>query len=63
VKEDRLLDVEEFGMRHRSAIRLVAAAPDVVAFVVSRDGSVNMIFGQDGRVTFHRDVPLVRGVV
>ncbi|MDB5100615.1 MAG: hypothetical protein JWM80_5036 [Cyanobacteria bacterium RYN_339] len=63
VKEGRALDVEEFGMRHRSAIRLVAAAPDVVAFVVSKDGSVNMIFGQDGRVTFHRDVPLVRGVV
>jgi hypothetical protein len=63
VKEGRPLDVEEFGMRHRSAIRLVAAAPDVVAFVVSHDGSVNMIFGQDGRVTFHRDVPLVRSVV
>lgn len=46
----RPLDSQQFGMRHRSALWLCAAAPDVVAFVVSQDGTVSLVFSRDGGV-------------
>lgn len=43
------VDSEGFGMRHRSAIRFVAATSDAVAFVVSQDGTVSFCWrGKDG---------------
>jgi hypothetical protein len=44
------LDVQQFGMRHRSALWLCASAPDVVAFVVSQDGTVSLVFSREGQV-------------
>ena len=40
------------GTRHRSVYRLIAAAPDVMAIVVSQDGSVQFVAQLAGEVTF-----------
>ena len=50
------LDSEQFGMRHRSAMRLVATAPDVAAFVVSQDGGVSLVFRHGERVCMRRNI-------
>jgi hypothetical protein len=42
--------VEDFGTRHRSAFRFVAACPYVTAFVCSQDGGVKCIRNDAGRV-------------
>jgi hypothetical protein len=54
----RLLDTEAFGMRHRSAMRLVRHAEAIAAFVVSQDGSASAIFSRDGRVSMRRNLPV-----
>lgn len=51
-----LMDSEQFGMRHRSAMRLCAVAPDVAVFVVSQDGGVSLVFQADGQVYFRRNI-------
>ena len=51
-----MVDSEEFGMRHRSAIRCVAVAERTAAFVVSQDGAVTFCWRQGGRVLLKRDV-------
>ena len=38
------LDPEQFGMRHRSAVRLVASTPGVVAYVISQDGTISVVW-------------------
>ena len=55
----RLLDSEAFGMRHRSALRLCAASPDVAAFVVSQDGAVSLVYSRDGRVCLRPNLTTV----
>ncbi|HEY9724700.1 MAG TPA: hypothetical protein V6D47_22045 [Oscillatoriaceae cyanobacterium] len=55
-KVRRRLDLEQFGMRHRSAMRLCAAAPDVAVFVISQDGGVSLIFNRDGKVCIRRNI-------
>jgi DNA integrity scanning protein DisA with diadenylate cyclase activity len=52
------IDGESFGMRHRSALRCVAASDDVAAFVVSQDGTVSFFWKQDGRVLVKRGVTI-----
>ena len=39
------INLDAFGMRHRSMIRLCAANPDIVGIVVSQDGSVRFMMG------------------
>ncbi|HUF47779.1 MAG TPA: hypothetical protein VMM93_08175 [Vicinamibacterales bacterium] len=51
-----VVDSESFGMRHRSAIRCVAASERTAAFVVSQDGSVTFCWKQGERVLLKRDV-------
>jgi hypothetical protein len=51
-----VVDSEDFGMRHRSAIRCVAVAERTAAFVVSQDGTVTFCWKQGGRVLLKRDV-------
>jgi len=46
------LDSEGFGMRHRSAMRLCSTVPDLVAFVVSQDGGVSLVWNDKGEVCF-----------
>jgi hypothetical protein len=50
------VDVESFGMRHRSALRCIAAADGAAAFVVSQDGTVTFVWKQDGRLLLKRNV-------
>jgi hypothetical protein len=52
------VDSESFGMRHRSALRCVAAAENTAAFVVSQDGTVSFFWKQAGRVLIKRGVTL-----
>jgi hypothetical protein len=51
-----VVDVESFGMRHRSALRCIGAADGAAAFVVSQDGTVTFIWKQDGRLLLKRNV-------
>lgn len=49
-------DSESKGMRHRSAIRLCAADPNLCVFVVSQDGGASLIWSREGVVKFMADV-------
>lgn len=50
------VDVESFGMRHRSALRCIASSEGAAAFVVSQDGTVTFVWKQDGRLLLKRNV-------
>ena len=52
------IDGESFGMRHRSALRCVAATQGVAAFVVSQDGTVSFFWKQGSRVLVKRGVTI-----
>lgn len=52
------VDSESFGMRHRSALRCVAAAERTAAFVVSQDGVVSFFWKQGERVLLKRGVTI-----
>lgn len=54
-----VLDAQEFGMRHRSAMRLVAATAQAAVLVVSQDGGVSLVFQHQGRVCFRRNLSTV----
>lgn len=51
----RPLNSEDFGMRHRSALRLCGAMAGVAAFVCSQDGGVSLIW-KEHRKVFKRAV-------
>ena len=53
-----IVDSESFGMRHRSALRCVAAADQTAAFVVSQDGTVSFFWKQRDRVLLKRGVTI-----
>jgi hypothetical protein len=53
-----VIDSESFGMRHRSALRCIAATEGVAAFVVSQDGTVSFFWKQQGRVLVKRGVTI-----
>lgn len=50
------LDSEQFGMRHRSAMRLCAAVPDIAVIVVSQDGAISLVWNQEGEVWFRQGI-------
>lgn len=50
------VDSGVFGMRHRSALRSVAATEGSAAFVVSQDGGVTFMWRQEDRVLLKRNV-------
>jgi hypothetical protein len=52
------LDVEQFGMRHRSAIKLCSNTADAIVFVVSQDGDVSLVWGKDEDVMVKRGVSI-----
>jgi hypothetical protein len=52
------VDSESFGMRHRSALRCVAATDGIAAFVVSQDGTVSFFWKQRERVLVKRGVTI-----
>lgn len=54
------LDVEEFGLRHRSAIKIVSQESGYCVLVVSQDGPVSVIWSEkDGIVNVRRGANLV----
>jgi hypothetical protein len=53
------LDSEQFGMRHRSAMRLCAAVPNLVIFVISQDGTVSLVWNEDGKVFFRSGIRIM----
>jgi hypothetical protein len=50
------LDVEQFGMRHRSAIKLCANTDDAIVFVISQDGDVSLVWKEKTGVMVKRGV-------
>ncbi|MEZ5316133.1 MAG: hypothetical protein R2752_01915 [Vicinamibacterales bacterium] len=50
------VDSENFGMRHRSALRCVAVARSAAAFVVSQDATVSFFWKQEDKVLLKRNV-------
>ena len=55
-EENEELDSEQFGMRHRSAIRLCSNTSDVVVFVISQDGGTSLVWNKEGKVFFKPDI-------
>jgi hypothetical protein len=56
-KIHRPLDVEGFGLRHRSAIKLVSRKPACSVLVISQDGAISFIWSEEPNV-----VSVMRGV-
>lgn len=50
------LESEQFGMRHRSAMRLCSNSNDAVIFVVSQDGGTSLVWNEKGKVYFKTDI-------
>jgi hypothetical protein len=55
----RPLDVEQFGMRHRSVLKLVSQQPTYSALVVSQDGPISAVWHHDDKVMLQKGVNLV----
>lgn len=55
----RELDVEQFGMRHRSAIKFLTHQREAVVLVVSQDGPISAVWGDADRVYIRKGVRLV----
>ncbi len=55
-KTDLPLDFEQFGMRHRAAIRLCGNYSKAVAFVISQDGHVSLFWSEDDCVYMKQNV-------
>ena len=53
------LDSEQFGMRHRSAMRLCAAVSNLVIFVISQDGGVSLVWNNGGEVCFRSGIRIM----
>ena len=47
-------DIEQFGMRHRSALKLCASLPGATAFVLSQDGGVALVWATEGKVMIRK---------
>jgi hypothetical protein len=50
------LDSEQFGMRHRSAIKLCSQCDDIIVFVVSQDGGISLVWEKEGKVYLKSDI-------
>jgi hypothetical protein len=55
----RSLDIEQFGMRHRSAIKLVSQVPTYHVLVISQDGPISVVWADKKRVIVRRYPNLV----
>ncbi|MDF3063897.1 MAG: hypothetical protein K0S06_4006 [Microvirga sp.] len=55
----RRIDLEQFGMRHRSAIKLVSHMQDSRALVISQDGPISAVWFEGDKVVVRKGVNLV----
>lgn len=51
-------DIEQFGMRHRSAIKFASRSHQSVVLAISQDGPVSAVWWQDDRVLVKKNVRL-----
>ena len=59
IPESRVsLDLESFGMRHRSAINLVSCNPGVRVLAVSQDGPISAVWSSNGDIFVRKGVNL-----
>ena len=54
----RPMDVEQFGLRHRSAVKLISRQTGYTAIVISQDGPISVIWSSKGRVNVRKGVSL-----
>lgn len=57
--ERRQLDVEQFGMRHRSAVKFASQCSEAVILVISQDGPISAIWPEADGVHVRKGVHLV----
>ena len=50
------LDSEQFGMRHRSAIKLCSQCDEIIVFVVSQDGGISLVWNKERKVYLKSDI-------
>jgi hypothetical protein len=55
----RRLDLEQFGMRHRSAIKLISRMPNSRALVISQDGPISAVWSENKKVIVRKGLNLV----
>jgi hypothetical protein len=58
-KKTKKLDPEQFGMRHRSAIKLISQEPRYRVLTISQDGPVSVVWSEAGSVQLRRGLSLV----
>ncbi len=58
-KKHRALDIEQFGLRHRSAVKLVSQNESIRALVISQDGPTSVIWSEKKDVLVKKGVNLV----
>ncbi|KAF2989591.1 hypothetical protein MJC1_03359 [Methylocystis sp. MJC1] len=51
-------DIEQFGMRHRSAIKLASKSRESLVLAISQDGPISAVWWQDDRVLVKKNVRL-----
>lgn len=51
-------DIEQFGMRHRSAIKLVSQAPSTCVLAISQDGPISGVFWSKNQVFVKKGIAL-----
>lgn len=52
----RLIDMRQYGTRHRSAARLVHSIPGAIGFIISQDGGLKLIARKKNEVIIYPDV-------
>ncbi|AZO30076.1 putative sensor domain DACNV-containing protein [Mesorhizobium sp. M1B.F.Ca.ET.045.04.1.1] len=52
-------DVEQFGMRHRSALKFVSQNKTAIALVISQDGPISAVWHENGKVLVKKGINLV----
>jgi hypothetical protein len=59
--EEVPLDVEQFGMRHRSAVKYISQCPNAVALVISQDGPISGVWSKkkDGDIAVRTEPRLI----
>jgi hypothetical protein len=57
--ENEILDSEQFGMRHRSAIKLCSTCDDLLAFIVSQDRGISLVWNRDGKIFVKSDIKTI----
>ena len=57
--ENEILDSEQFGMRHRSAIKLCSRCDDLLAFIISQDRGISLVWNKDGKIFVKSDIKTI----